>query len=97
MPVVSSFSREPSIGPGRRSAMATHVDEFIETEDLLPPIQVLDGDEWRAFFEDKVQTLLGISAEEFERRYLAGEYDEIWDDPDHSDIGYLAMLGGVGR
>lgn len=77
--------------------MATHVEEVVETDDLLPPIQVLNAEEWRAFVDDKARTLLGIGFEEFERRWHAGEYDEIWDDPDHSDIGYLAMLGGVGR
>jgi len=77
--------------------MATHVEEIAETDDLLPPIVYLNAEESRAFFDDMVRKLLGIGAEEFERRWHAGEYDEIWDDPDHSDIGYLAMLGGVGR
>jgi hypothetical protein len=39
--------------------------------------------------------LLGISADEFRRRWNAGEYDEIADDGDHSDITYLALLGNL--
>lgn len=76
--------------------MATHVEEIAATDALLPPIQDLNAEESQAFFDDMVRTLLGISAEEFERRWHAGEYAEIADDPDHSDVGYLAMLGGVG-
>ncbi len=46
-----------------------------------------------AFFDDKARTLLGISREEFHRRWNSGDYDDIADDGDHSDIMYLAILG----
>lgn len=95
--MVSCLPTQPGVGCRRRPELATHVAEIAETDDLLPPIQILNAQEWRSFVDDKVRTLPGISIEEFERRWHAGEYAEIWDDPDHSDIGYLAMLGGVGR
>jgi len=57
----------------------------------------LDAEEERAFFDRQARTLLGIGGEEFVRRWDAGEYDEIADDPAHSDVMYLAMLAAVGR
>ena len=51
--------------------------------------------ETRAFFDKKALSLLGISGDEFRRRWQAGDYDEIADDPEHSDIMYLALLGDV--
>jgi hypothetical protein len=35
---------------------------------------------------------MGMSGEEFLRRYDAGEFDDIFDDPDHPEILHLAML-----
>jgi hypothetical protein len=51
-----------------------------------PPVRVLSPEESRAFFDAKVRVLLGVGGEEFVRRWNAGEYDEIADDPAHSDI-----------
>jgi hypothetical protein len=63
----------------------------------LPSVIELDEEQSRAFFDEKARELLGISGEEFLRRWEAGEYDEIADLPGHWDIMYLAMLGiGVG-
>jgi len=55
----------------------------------------LSPEETLAFFDDKARSLLGISGEEFRRRWRAGDYDEIADDPEHSDIMYLVLLGDV--
>jgi hypothetical protein len=60
-------------------------------------IVYLDGEEARAYFEQEVREKLGISGEEFLRRLDAGEYDDIYDDPDHREIGHLEMLSHVVR
>jgi len=60
-----------------------------------PPVRDLSPEESRAFFDAKAQALLGISGDEFVRRWNAGDYDEIADDPAHSDIMYLAILGNA--
>lgn len=63
----------------------------------LPPMRLLTITESQAFFDDKARQLLGISGDEFIRRYHSGRYDDILDDPWYSDLMYLAMLGGLGR
>ncbi len=69
------------------------VDFEIRGDEDMPPVIELDEEESRRFFDDKARTLLGISGEEFVRRWHAGDYAEIADDPEHPDIMYLAMLG----
>jgi hypothetical protein len=66
------------------------------TTDLeLPDVRHLTVKESRAFFDRMARELLGISADEFRRRWSAGEYDAIADDGNHSDITYLALLGDL--
>lgn len=60
-------------------------------------VQWLDAEEERAFFDRQARSLLGISGEEFVRRWASGDYDEVADDPAHSDVMYLALLSTVGR
>ena len=60
-------------------------------------IVYLTGEEVRAYFETEVQRELGISGEEFLRRLDAGEYDAVYDDPEHREIGHLVMLSHVVR
>ena len=48
-------------------------------------------DEYRAMWEQQVRDMLGISAQEFERKVDAGEYGEDLDDPDHWQLMYLAI------
>ncbi len=59
----------------------------------------LDDDEARAHFDARARELLGISGEEFLRRYDAGEYDEIIDadDGEHWQVMELSMLTSFGR
>lgn len=64
--------------------------------DTEPRVADLDAEEWRAFFDAKARELLGISAEEFLRRWHAGDYDDLADEPGNSDIIYLALLGTGG-
>jgi hypothetical protein len=81
--VSTSDRRHDILGP-EATAMVT------KTEDL-PAIRDLNPEESWAFFDDKARTLLGITGEEFRRRWNAGEYDAIADDPPW-DIMYLAMF-----
>ena len=50
-----------------------------------------------AYFEEQAQALLGMTGEEFRQRLDAGEFADIIDDPDHSDVLYLALLARVAR
>lgn len=63
----------------------------------LVPIRVLNREESWAFFDDKVQELLSIRADEFVERWNAGEYADILDNSYRSDIMYLTLLGNLGR
>ena len=58
----------------------------------VPGVQVLTLAEGDAFFDQQCHAVLGISGAEFLRRYDAGEYDEIIDDPAHREIGLLEFL-----
>lgn len=61
------------------------------------PVRWLDAGQERAFFDRQARALLGISGSEFVRRWQAGAYDDIADDPKYTDMMYLAMLSRVGR
>ncbi len=49
------------------------------------------------FFDRQARALLGMSGDEFRRRLEAGEFADTVDDPDHSDLMYLALLADVAR
>ena len=55
-------------------------------------IRFLDDDESRAYFDRQAQRLLGISGEEFLRRYDSGEYERELDDRELRAVMKLAML-----
>ena len=70
---------------------------IVDETDLLPPVVELNFEESQAFFDKQAKERLGISGEEFLRRWHAGEYDEIADEPGNADLIYLSMLGlGMG-
>lgn len=48
----------------------------VTTEQLIEGVKELTPEEGRAFFEEEVQRLLGITGEEFLRRLDAGEYND---------------------
>jgi hypothetical protein len=76
--------------------IADEVNTMASTAEIeLPQVQELTVEETRAFFDRMARELLGISADEFRRRWNAGEYDAIVDDGDHSDILYLALVGNL--
>ena len=57
-------------------------------------IKIVDREEGLSILDIQAQSLLGISAEEFLRRWDAGEYS---DDPDRPEIMRVASLTGLGR
>ena len=65
--------------------------------DVDSGIRFLDDDESRAHFDRQAQRLLGISGEEFLRRYDAGEYETVQDDRQSRAVMKLAMLSSFGR
>jgi hypothetical protein len=60
-------------------------------------VRELSQDEGRELFDYQARKLLGISGEEFLRRWDAGEYCGLADDMDHPEIMHLAMLRSFGR
>jgi hypothetical protein len=51
----------------------------------------------RAVFDYQARKVMGMSGEEFLRRYDAGEYDEAADEPGHGHVMSLIMLIPFGR
>jgi hypothetical protein len=60
-------------------------------------IRFLDDDEAREQFDRQAQRLLGISGDEFIRRYDAGEYDTLQDDRQQDAVMKLDMLRDLVR
>jgi hypothetical protein len=59
--------------------------------------RILGPKEARAVFDYRARKVMGMSGEEFLRRYDAGEYDEIADKPGHRHIMDLIALAPFGR
>ncbi len=62
------------------------------TTDYATEICWLSDDEARKEFEAAARQWLGISGEEFLRRWDAGEYREVFDDEDHYGVLMVATL-----
>jgi hypothetical protein len=60
-------------------------------------VRFLEDEESRAFFDRQAQRLMGISGEEFLRRYDAGEFAAPQDDRQQRAVMKLAMLAPFGR
>ena len=60
-------------------------------------IRLLDDDEARQQFDRQAQRLMGISGDEFLRRYDAGEFDDLQDDRQQDAVMKLAMLTDLVR
>ncbi len=70
----------------------------IESERGAVPIRWLNEEEARALFDQQAHALLGISGDEFLRRWDAGEYRGIEDDIEHDEVHHMATLMSlVGR
>ena len=70
----------------------TEDEKRVESDEMLPPVGELTPEEGRAFFDARAREWMGMSGEEFLRRLDAGEFDDIFDDPDHPEILDLFML-----
>ncbi len=70
--------------------------EFAFEEEYTGPLE-LTREQEIAYFEAQVMKKLGITGTEFLQRMDDGEYNDVYDDPDHRDIGYLEMLSHVVR
>jgi len=55
-------------------------------------IRFLDDEEGREYFDVQARELIGMSGEEFLRRYDAGEYRDIKDDGEDGDLIMLIMM-----
>ncbi len=58
----------------------------------LPEIKWLTPEEGRAIFDEEARRVMGMSGEEFIRRWESGEYKDIADTSGHLHIMRLAML-----
>jgi hypothetical protein len=58
---------------------------------------ILSKEEGRAYFEEAIPRLLGISADEFFRRYDAGDYADLPDIPEYRDVEAAIFLIPFGR
>ena len=62
------------------------------TTDVQETVLFLDSEEHRIQFDALAQQWLGISGEEFVRRWYAGEYRHTPDDEEHRPVIVLSML-----
>ncbi len=71
----------------------------IESDDLENPegVTYLTGEAALAFFEREIQRLMGMSGEEFIRRYDAGEYETLEDIPENWHVLEASFLIPFGR
>jgi hypothetical protein len=66
-------------------------------EQTTSDIRWLTDEEARAVFDQEARELMGISGDEFIRRWDAGDFDDIADHPDHPEVMRLAMPMSFGR
>lgn len=58
-------------------------------------VTVLTADEGKAFLEERVREALQIDLDEFIRRWQAGTYGAVDDDPTALDVAMLLPMSGV--
>jgi len=78
--------------PGARNQRNAGTDMATTVEQTSDPMRAVTPDEGRAIFDHQARRLLGISGEDFLRRWDAGEYREIADTPGNLHLMYLALL-----
>ena len=69
----------------------------IEPDEYEPRWRILTPEEGRAYFDEVCRNRLGISGDEFLRRWDAGEYRDSPDTPESSGIRSVAMLIPLAR
>lgn len=60
-------------------------------------VRLFDREETRRAFDAQARQLVGMSGQEFIRRWDAGEFAAIADDAEHPEIMRLALLIPFGR
>jgi hypothetical protein len=63
----------------------------------IPRPEVMSREDGRRFFDEQARALVGLSGDEFLRRWDAGDYADVADDPAHAPVMYLSMLIPFGR
>ncbi len=81
-----------TVRPHHDATDSDEVELGLDGEPLLPPIRELTEDEAWQLFDENARYYLGISGEEFLRRWDAGEYRDNDYRPDHTAIIEVAML-----
>lgn len=69
----------------------------LPAEDGMPPVYTVTPEQGRRLFDEAVRREMGISGEEFIRRWEAGEYWEIADEEGRRHIGYLIGMMPLAR
>lgn len=72
-------------------AIKRHKPE-INNVDEIEGVDILSAEEGRAYFDRRVRKLLGISGDEFLRRWDAGEYGPVPDTVEGRSLGRAVML-----
>jgi hypothetical protein len=70
-----------------------------ESDDLESPegVTYLSGEAARAYFDQEIRRLLGMSGDEFLRRYDAGEYEHMEDSVENRNFLEASFLIHFGR
>jgi len=68
-----------------------HTDTEVEG-DALPPTWIVTPEEGRRMYDEAARKWMGISGEEFLRRWDAGEFRDIADTPGNLHIVRLVMM-----
>ncbi len=71
--------------------MATAPDH-VDDEHADDGIRFLDDDEARELFDRQARRLMGMSGDEFLRRYDDGEYNRPLEDPEEENIMIMLMM-----
>ncbi len=61
-------------------------------DEITSPVLFLSPEAEQEYFDEQAREALGISGDEFRRRWQAGEYRDIADDPEHGEILRLAAM-----
>lgn len=60
-------------------------------------VQIVSAAEAREVFDYQARRLMGMSGEEFLRRWDEGEFRELFDKRGHENLTHLVMMMGFGR
>jgi hypothetical protein len=78
-------------GPWKGIVMSTTEREPIEG------VQYISAAEAREVFDYQARKLMGMSGEEFLRRWDEGEFRDLFDKRGHEDLTHLVLMMGLGR